>query len=110
MRTSASRERLLTCSRVLRSVTFPRAAKPRVREDLAVRGARRRRYAKDGRRFHSMPEFGDTANFPSPADDLPRVALGTWKRFLMVGLAPAMTFDDVVAPMRARLGHLPFVT
>jgi choline monooxygenase len=66
-----------------------------------------RRFALDGR-FHSMPEFEGTANFPSPADDLPRVALGTWERFLMVALAPAMTFDDVVAPMRARLGHLPF--
>ena len=66
-----------------------------------------RRFSLDGR-FHSMPEFEGTANFPSPADDLPRVALGTWERFLMVALAPAMTFDDVVAPMRARLGHLPF--
>ena len=66
-----------------------------------------RRFALDGR-FHSMPEFEATANFPSPADDLPRVALGAWQRFLMVALAPAMTFDDVVGPMRARLGHLPF--
>jgi choline monooxygenase len=66
-----------------------------------------RRFALDGR-FHSMPEFEGTANFPSPADDLPRVPLGTWQRFLMVSLTPAMTFDDVVAPMRARLGHLPF--
>jgi choline monooxygenase len=66
-----------------------------------------RRFALDGR-FHSMPEFEETANFPSPADDLPRVALGTWRRFLMVALSPAMTFDDVVGPMSARLGHLPF--
>jgi choline monooxygenase len=66
-----------------------------------------RRFSLDGR-FHSMPEFEGTVNFPSPADDLPRVALGAWQRFLMVALTPAMTFDDVVAPMRARLGHLPF--
>jgi choline monooxygenase len=66
-----------------------------------------RRFALDGR-FHSMPEFEETTDFPSPADDLPRVALGTWQRFLMVALAPAMTFDDVVAPMRKRLSHLPF--
>jgi choline monooxygenase len=65
-----------------------------------------RRFTLDGR-FNSMPEFEATADFPSPADDLPRVALGMWERFLMVALAPAMTFDDVVAPMRARLGHLP---
>ena len=66
-----------------------------------------RRFTLDGR-FHSMPEFEGTADFPSPADDLPDIALGAWERFLMVALAPAMPFDDVVAPMRARLGHLPF--
>src|SRR5688572_29639638 len=66
-----------------------------------------RRFTLDGR-FHSMPEFEGTANFPSPADDLTRVALGVWERFLMVALAPAMKFEDVVAPMQERLGHLPF--
>jgi choline monooxygenase len=66
-----------------------------------------RRFSLDGG-FHSMPEFEGTADFPSPADDLPHVGLGAWQRFLMVALAPAMTFDDVVSPMRARLGHLPF--
>jgi len=66
-----------------------------------------RRFALDGR-FQSMPEFEGTANFPSPADDLPRLPLGTWERFMMVALAPAMTFDDVVAPMRDRLAHLQF--
>ena len=66
-----------------------------------------RRFALDGR-FHSMPEFEGTKDFPSPSDDLPHVALGMWQRFLMVSLAPAMSFDDVVAPMRARIGHLPF--
>src|SRR6266540_4118331 len=66
-----------------------------------------RRFTLDGR-FHSMPEFEGTANFPSAADDLPHVALGTWARFLMVALAPAMTFDDVVGPMRTRLAGLPY--
>jgi phenylpropionate dioxygenase-like ring-hydroxylating dioxygenase large terminal subunit len=66
-----------------------------------------RRFSLDGR-FHSMPEFEETADFPSAADDLPSVALGTWERFLMVALEPAMTFDDLVAPMRARLAHLAF--
>ena len=66
-----------------------------------------RRFTLDGR-FHSMPEFEDTADFPSASDDLPHVALGTWQRFLMVALAPAMAFDAVVAPMRDRIGHLPF--
>lgn len=66
-----------------------------------------RRFALDGK-FLSMPEFEETRNFPSPSDDLPRVALGSWQGFLMVSLKPAMPFDDLVAPMRNRLAHLPF--
>ena len=66
-----------------------------------------RRFTLDGR-FHSMPEFEGTKDFPSPADDLPQVGLGTWERFLMVSLTPAMTFEEAVAPMRARLAGLPF--
>ena len=66
-----------------------------------------RRFALDGR-FHSMPEFERTVNFPSPSDDLPAVSLGGWTPFLMVSLAPAMPFDELVSPMRARLDGLPF--
>jgi len=66
-----------------------------------------RRFTLDGR-FHSMPEFEETKDFPSPADDLPQVGLGAWERFLMVSLAPAMPFEEAVAPMRARLAGLPF--
>jgi choline monooxygenase len=66
-----------------------------------------RRFALDGR-FHSMPEFESTADFPSASDDLPHVSLGAWTRFLMVSLAPAMPFDELIAPMRGRLETLPF--
>jgi choline monooxygenase len=66
-----------------------------------------RRFTLDGR-FHSMPEFEDTANFPSKADDLPEVSLAQWERFLMVALGPAMSFDDLAAPLRRRLAGLPF--
>jgi choline monooxygenase len=66
-----------------------------------------RRFGLDGR-FHSMPEFEDTRDFPSKSDDLPEVSLGTWARFLMVALAPTMPFDDLVSPMRARLETFPF--
>jgi phenylpropionate dioxygenase-like ring-hydroxylating dioxygenase large terminal subunit len=71
-----------------------------------------RRFTLDGR-FQSMPEFEQTANFPSPSDDLPRVSLGTWTRFHMVSLAPAMPFADLVstplAVHRTRVSFLPFV-
>src|SRR5438552_8152569 len=66
-----------------------------------------RRFSLDGR-FHSMPEFERTANFPSKADDLPAVSLDRLERFLMVALAPAMPFDDVATPVRSRLASLPF--
>jgi len=66
-----------------------------------------RRFSLDGR-FHSMPEFEETKNFPSKADDLPRVELARFERFLMVALAPATAFDDVAAAMRARVAGLPF--
>jgi choline monooxygenase len=66
-----------------------------------------RRFTLDGR-FHSMPEFEGTANFPSAKDDLPEVALGSWERFLLVALAPAMPVAEVIAPLADRLRHLPF--
>ena len=66
-----------------------------------------RRFALDGH-FQSMPEFEGAIGFPSAADDLPGAALGTWERFLLVALDPAMTFDALLAGMPARLAHLPF--
>jgi choline monooxygenase len=61
-----------------------------------------RRFALDGR-FLSMPEFDGVEGFPSPSDDLARVPLGRLERFLFAAVDPAMTFDDLVAPLRARL-------
>jgi phenylpropionate dioxygenase-like ring-hydroxylating dioxygenase large terminal subunit len=66
-----------------------------------------RRFTLDGR-FHSMPEFKATADFPSPADDLPTVPLGTWERFMLVALAPRMGFDEIAAPLHERLRGMPF--
>ena len=68
-----------------------------------------RRFTLDGR-FHSMPEFEGTKDFPSPADDLPNVPIGSWERFLLVSLAPVMPVADVLAPLVARLSGLPFST
>jgi choline monooxygenase len=66
-----------------------------------------RTFALDGR-FASMPEFEGAANFPSPADHLPKVGLGHWRGFLLASLAPAVPFDELVSPMRDRLAPLPF--
>jgi choline monooxygenase len=61
-----------------------------------------RRFALDGR-FVSMPEFEGVEGFPSASDDLARVPLGALGRFLFASVYPAMPFDDLVAPLRARL-------
>jgi choline monooxygenase len=66
-----------------------------------------RRFHLDGR-FHSMPEFEETKDFPSKADDLPAVTLARFERFFMVSLDPIADFDTFAASMRARLAGLPF--
>jgi choline monooxygenase len=66
-----------------------------------------RRFHLDGR-FHSMPEFEQTKDFPSKADDLPEVALGWWERFMLAALDPVASVADVAGPMTARLAGLPF--
>jgi len=64
-----------------------------------------RRFALDGR-FVSMPEFEGVESFPSPADDLPRVPMERLDRFAFASAAPAMAFDEVVAPVRERAQEL----
>lgn len=66
-----------------------------------------RRFDLDGA-FRSMPEFEAAADFPSAADDLPRVALGVWEPFVFASLAPDRTLDELLADVRARCGWLPF--
>jgi choline monooxygenase len=65
-----------------------------------------RRFGLDGK-FLSMPEFEQTENFPSPADDLRSVALGTWAQFLFASLDPEVAFESWIGDMRARVAWLP---
>ncbi len=65
-----------------------------------------RRFALDGS-FLSMPEFEETEGFPSPADDLPRVAMESWGPFRFCSLDPAMSFDEWIGPTRDRLSFIP---
>jgi choline monooxygenase len=64
-----------------------------------------RRFGLDGR-FLSMPEFEATRNFPSPADDLPRLPLEAWGPLLFTGIRPATAFGDWIEPLRRRVGWL----
>ncbi len=79
-----------------------------------------RRFDLDGT-FRHMPEFEKAAGFPSEKDSLPKVALGWWGSetarqrdsetgagvFCFASLEPAAPFEEVIGPMRERLGWLP---
>ncbi|MFY9233378.1 MAG: aromatic ring-hydroxylating dioxygenase subunit alpha [Fimbriimonadaceae bacterium] len=65
-----------------------------------------RRFGLDGK-FQSMPEFEGVCGFPSPADDLPNVQHGFWGPFIFASLSPAGELDEVLQPMRDRVGWLP---
>lgn len=65
-----------------------------------------RRFHIDGR-FHSMPEFDDVADFPTPADDLRRLETARLGPLLFCALDPAFGFDEWMAPVLERVGHLP---
>ena len=65
-----------------------------------------RRFALDGR-FLSMPEFDGARDFPTEADNLARLPIGTWGKLICTALDPAVPFDDYLAPVRARCGWMP---
>lgn len=65
-----------------------------------------RRFTLDGR-FQSMPEFEQTEDFPTGKDDLPRLELETFGPFLFAALDPAYSFDELISPIRDRVGWLP---
>ena len=65
-----------------------------------------RRFNLDGK-FVAMPEFQGVTDFPSVADDLPKVPLGRWARFLFASLEPLAPLEEVLAPMRERIGWMP---
>jgi len=65
-----------------------------------------RRFGLDGR-FASMPEFDQTANFPTESDSLPSVPHAAWNQFLFASANPSGSFEDWIAPVEDRLGWLP---
>ena len=65
-----------------------------------------RRFGLDGC-FHSMPEFEAVQNFPTVADNLPKIAFETWDKLAFVNLNPSVSLETMLAPIKARLGWLP---
>lgn len=64
-----------------------------------------RRFALDGS-MTFMPEFDETEGFPSARDDLSRLQTGTWGPFVFAAIDPVMSFDEWIAPVRARTAWL----
>jgi choline monooxygenase len=60
--------------------------------------------------FKSMPEFKAVENFPTPMDNLHPVPFATWMGMLFVSLQPRVSFDDMIAPIRERIGWMPLDT
>lgn len=65
-----------------------------------------RRFGLDGA-FIAMPEFSTVENFPCESDHLRSLPLGTWAGLCFGSVQPRESFDSWLAPIRARLGHLP---
>jgi choline monooxygenase len=58
--------------------------------------------------FRSMPEFKETENFPSPADNLDQLPLKELGVFLFSALDPKLDFEEVFGPIQERMFWFPF--
>ncbi|MCX6275934.1 MAG: Rieske 2Fe-2S domain-containing protein [Bacteroidetes bacterium] len=65
-----------------------------------------RKFSLDGK-FESMPEFGETKNFPLPCDDLHKVSAHQWNQFPFISLKPAFEIKSILDKMDERIGFLP---
>src|SRR5258706_16248449 len=59
-----------------------------------------------------MPEFREARNFPSPADNLPRVGFGEWAGHGFASIAPAAPLAQFLGDVQAGttampLAHMP---
>jgi choline monooxygenase len=68
-------------------------------------GYHSRRFDLSGR-MTFMPEFAGVHGFPSPADDLPAVALAEWDGHAFAALDAPVTFAAYVDDLRARLSSV----
>ncbi len=65
-----------------------------------------RRFDMKGK-FKSMPEFKEAQNFPSEEDNLPSLSLHKLGDLLFSSLSPVADFEEVVRPIRQRVGWMP---
>lgn len=69
-------------------------------------GYHSRRFDYNGR-MTFMPEFKAARNFPRDCDHLKPLSFGAWRGFGFAAIDPAVAFDDLIAPMREAVSHLP---
>jgi choline monooxygenase len=69
-------------------------------------GYHSRRFDLAGR-MTFMPEFAGAREFPSRADDLPRVPFAAWGNFGFAAVGPTPPFDDAAGALLARLPRTP---
>jgi choline monooxygenase len=69
-------------------------------------GYHSRRFDLAGR-MTFMPEFKEAKNFPSPADDLPRVDFGEWAGHGFASIAPAAPLAEFLRDMQAGTAAMP---
>ena len=65
-----------------------------------------RRFDLDGR-FVFMPGFEGVPGFPDDDDHLPRLPCAQWGPLIFASLEPGFSGDELLAPLRERLGWLP---
>src|SRR5262249_47428750 len=72
-------------------------------------GYHSRRFDLAGR-MTFMPEFKEARGFPSPSDDLPRVAFGEWGGHGFASVAPAAPLEEFLADAQAATAATPLAT
>ncbi|MCU1277842.1 MAG: Choline monooxygenase, partial [bacterium] len=65
-----------------------------------------RRFSLDGKLTHA-PEFEGAVDFPSARDNLPLLPTARFGPLVLTSLQPAFDVDELLAPIRRRLGALP---
>jgi len=65
-----------------------------------------RRFQLDGK-FASMPEFKEVKNFPTADDDLHRLPLHNWGKWLFTSLSSKINADEFLKPMADRVSWMP---
>jgi choline monooxygenase len=64
-------------------------------------------FGLDGK-FLTTPGFNEAPGFPSPSDSLREIALATWGPLAFASVEPSVPFDELIGPVRERLGWIDF--